>query len=89
MERDGVVNSDFPIDSEADKAVVNIVSRLRSSLPEGWIGTDLDMDSETEIYTKTDKFSASKPGSHSVITLYFIDTKKDGKVKIYLSVENK
>ena len=89
MGRDGLVNSDFPIDSEADKAVVNIVSRLRSSLPEGWIGTDLDMDSETEIYTKTDKFSASKPGSHSAITLYYIDTKKDGKVKIYLSVENK
>lgn len=79
----------FPDRSEADKAVVDIVNRLRSSLPEGWIGTDLDMDSETEIYTKTDKFSASKPGSHSVITLYFIDTKKDGKVKIYLSVENK
>jgi len=47
------------------------------------------VDSETEVYTKTDKFSASKPGSHSAITLYYIDTKKDGKVKIYLSVENK
>ena len=79
----------FPDRSEADKAVVDIVNRLRSSLPEGWIGTDLDVDSETEVYTKTDKFSASKPGSHSAITLYFIDTKKDGKVKIYLSVENK
>lgn len=79
----------FPDRSEADKAVVDIVNRLRSSLPEGWIGTDLDVDSETEVYTKTDKFSASKPGSHSAITLYFIDTKKDGKVKIYLSVENR
>jgi hypothetical protein len=79
----------FPDRSEADKAVVDIVKRLRSSLPEGWIGTDLDVDSETEVYTKTDKFSASKPGSNSAITLYFIDTKKDGKVKIYLSVENK
>jgi hypothetical protein len=79
----------FPDRSEADKAVVGIVNRLRNSLPEGWIGTDLDVDSETEVYTKTDKFSASKPGSHSAITLYFIDTKKDGKVKIYLSVENR
>ena len=75
--------------SEADTAVVDIVKRLRNSLPEGWIGTDLDVDSETEIYTKTDKFSASKPGSNSAITVYFIDTKKDGRVKIHLSVVNK
>ena len=75
--------------SEADTAVVDIVKRLRNSLPEGWIGTDLDVDSETEIYTKTDKFSASKPGSNSAITVYFIDTKKDGRVKIHLSVDNK
>ena len=75
--------------SEADTAVVDIVKRLRNSLPEGWIGTDLDVDSETEIYTKTDKFSASKPGSNSAITVYFIDTKMDGRVKIHLSVVNK
>ncbi|MEP6936077.1 MAG: papain-like cysteine protease family protein [Nitrospirota bacterium] len=74
--------------SEADKAVVDIVKRLRKSLPQGWIGTDLDVDSETEIYTKTDKFSTSKPGSNQAITLYFIDTKKDGRVKVYLSVEH-
>ena len=75
--------------SEADKAVVDIVKRLRNSLPQGWIGTDLDADSETELYTKTDKFSASKPGNNSAVTLYLIDTKKDGRVKIYLSVGNK
>ena len=75
--------------AEADKAVVDIVKRLRNGLPQGWIGTDLDVDSETEIYTKTDKFSASKPGSNSAITVYFIDTKKDGRVKIHLSVVNK
>ena len=75
--------------SEADKAAMDIVKRLRNSLPEEWIGTDLDADSETEIYTKTDKFSASKPGSNQALTLYLIDTKKDGRVKIYLSVDNK
>jgi len=79
----------FPDRSEADKAVVDIVNRLRSSLPEGWVGKDLDEDSETEIYTKTDKFSASKPGNSSAIHVYFIDTKKDGRVKIHLSVDNK
>jgi hypothetical protein len=79
----------FPDRSEADSALMDIVNRLRHSLPEGWIGRDLDVDSETEVYTRTDKFSASKPGSNSAITLYFIDTKKDGKVKIHLSVENK
>jgi len=75
--------------SEADKAVMDIVNRLRNSLPQGWVGRDLDEDSETEIYTKTEKFSASKPGNNSAINVYFIDTKKDGRVKIYLSVENK
>ena len=74
--------------SEADKAVVDIVKRLRNNLPQGWIGTDLDADSDTESYTKTDKFSATKPGNNSAISVYFIDTKKDGRVKIYLSVEN-
>ena len=79
----------FPDRSEAEKAVVDIVNRLRNSLPQGWVGRDLDQDSETEIYTKTDKFSASKPGNNAAINVYFIDNKKDGRVKIYLSVENK
>jgi hypothetical protein len=74
--------------SEADIAVEDIVNRLRKSMPSGWIGTDLDVDSETELYTKTDKFSASKPGNNSVIRVYLIDTKKDGRVKVYLSVDN-
>ena len=75
--------------AEADTAVVDIVKRLQNSLPQGWIGTDLDVGSETEIYTKTDKFSASKPGNNSTITVYLIDTKKDGRVNIHLSVDNK
>jgi hypothetical protein len=75
--------------SEADKSVEDIVNRLRKSLPQGWIGTDLDKDTDTESYTKTDKFSANKPGSNSTISVYLIDTKKDGRVKIYLSVDNK
>ena len=74
--------------SEADKSAEIIVNRLRNSLPHGWIGTDLDEDSDTEFYTKTDKFSASKPGNNSAIRVYLIDTKKDGQVKIYLSVDN-
>jgi hypothetical protein len=74
--------------SEADKSAEDIVNRLRNSLPPGWIGTDLDEDSDTESYTKTDKFSASKPGNNSAIRVYLIDTKKDGRVKIYLSVDN-
>jgi hypothetical protein len=74
--------------SEADKSAEIIVNRLRNSLPPGWIGTDLDEDSDTESYTKTDKFSASKPGNNSAIRVYLIDTKKDGWVKIYLSVDN-
>ncbi len=74
--------------SEADKAVKDIVNRLRNSLPQGWIVTDLDADTETETYTKTDKFSATTPGNNSAIRVYFMDIKKDGQVKIYLSVEN-
>jgi hypothetical protein len=73
---------------EADIAVEDLVNRLRKSLPLGWIGTDLDVDSDTEFYTKTDKFSANKPGNNSVIRVYLIDTKKDGRVKVYLSVDN-
>ena len=74
--------------SEADKSVADIVKRLRNSLPNGWIGMDLDEDTDTESYTKTDKFSAYKPGNNSAIRVYLIDTKKDGRVKIYLSVNN-
>ena len=74
--------------SEADQAVVDIVHRLRNSLPQGWIGKDLDKDSETESYTKTEKFSATKPGNNSAITVYFVETKRDGRVAIYLSVDN-
>jgi hypothetical protein len=73
---------------EADKSAEDIVNRLRKSLPHGWIGTDLDKDTDTESYTKTDKFSAYKPGNNSAIRVYLIDTKKDGRVKIYLSVNN-
>jgi len=75
--------------ADADKAVVDIVQRLRNSLPHGWIGRDLDEDSDTELYIKTEKFSASQPGNTSAITVYLIDIKKDGRVKVYLSVENK
>ena len=74
--------------SEADKSVEDIVNRLRNSLPHGWIGKDLNEDSDTESYTKTDKFSAYKPGNDSLIRVYLTDTKKDGRVKIYLSVDN-
>jgi len=74
--------------SEADKSVEDIVKRLRNSLPNGWIGMDLDEDTDTESYTKTDKFSAYKPGNNSAIRVYLIDTKKDGRVKVYLSVDN-
>jgi hypothetical protein len=73
---------------EADIAVEDLVNRLRKSLPLGWIGTDLDVDSDTELYTKTEKFSANKPGNNSVIRVYLIDTKMDGRVKVYLSVDN-
>ncbi len=34
--------------SEADRSVEDIVNRLRNSLPHGWIGTDLDEDSDTD-----------------------------------------
>src|SRR5262245_12833803 len=72
--------------SEADRAVEDIVKRLRNSVPDGWIGTDLDVDSDAELYSRTDKFSASKPGAKSAIKVYFIDVKKSGRVTMYLSV---
>lgn len=76
----------FPDRSEADIAVKDIVKRLRHSMPEGWIGTDLDVDSDAELYTRTDKFSASKPEVNSAIRVYFIDVKKSRRVTMYLSV---
>jgi hypothetical protein len=74
--------------SEADHAVTEVIGRLRASLLDGWIGTDLDMDSDAELYTRTDRFSARNAGTTSTITVYMIDTKKDGRVKVYLSVDN-
>jgi len=75
--------------SEADKAVEDIVKRLRSSLPDGWTGTDLDQDTDAELYTRTDKFSASKPGANAAIRVYLIDVKKSGRVTMYLSIDKK
>ena len=75
--------------SEADKLVEDMLERLRSSLPPGWTGTDLNEDSDAELYTRTDKFSTFNPGSHSTLSLYLIDSKKDRRVKMYLSVSNK
>ena len=74
---------------EADEAVKDIVKRVRNSLPDGWTGTDLAVESDTELYTKTDKFMANKPGTNSAIRVYFIDVKKSGRVTMYLSVNNK
>jgi Papain-like cysteine protease AvrRpt2 len=74
--------------AEAEKAAEDIVKRLRKSLPDGWVGTDLNVDSDAELYTKTDKFSARKPGTNSSISLYFIDVKKSGRVTMYLSVQS-
>jgi hypothetical protein len=74
--------------SEADEAVKDIVKRLRNSLPEGWTATDLDQDSDTELYTKTDKFMANKPGANQVISVHFIDVKKSGRVTMYLTVNH-
>jgi hypothetical protein len=75
--------------SDADKAVEDIVKRLRNSLPDGWTGTDLDLDTDAELYTKTDKFSASKPGANAAIRVYLIDVKKSGRVTMHLSVDKK
>lgn len=74
---------------EAEKAAEDIIKRLRNSLPGGWTGTDLDQDTDAELYTKTDKFSASKPGANAAIRVYFIDVKKSGRVTMYLSVDKK
>jgi len=74
--------------AEAEKSAEDIVKRLRNSLPNGWTGTNLDEDSDTELYVKTDKFFASNPGANSSIRLYFIDVKKNGRVTMYLSVQS-
>jgi hypothetical protein len=74
--------------AEAEKSAEDIVKRLRSSLPNGWTGTNLDEDSDTELYVKTDKFFASNPGTNQAIRLYFIDVKKNGRVTMYLSVQS-
>jgi Papain-like cysteine protease AvrRpt2 len=74
--------------SEADEAVKDIVKRLRNSLPNDWTGTDLDQDSDAELYTKTDKFMANKPGADSAIRVYFIDVKKSGRVTMHLIVNH-
>ena len=74
--------------SEADTAVEDIVKRLRASLPDGWAGTGLDQDSDTELYTRTDKFIANKPGANSTIRVYYIDVKKSGRVTMFLSVQS-
>ena len=74
--------------SEADEAVKDIVKRLRNSLPNDWTGTDLDQDSDAELYTKTDKFMANKPGADSAIRVYFIDVKKSGRITMYLTVNH-
>jgi hypothetical protein len=74
--------------SEADEAVKDIVKRLHAGLPDGWTGTDLDRDSDSELYSKTDKFIASKPGTSQAISLYFVDVKKSGRVTMYLSVQS-
>jgi hypothetical protein len=74
--------------AEAEQSAADIVTRLHNSLPNGWTGTNLDEDSDTELYTKTDKFFASNSGTNSSIRLYFIDVKKSGRVTMYLSVQS-
>jgi hypothetical protein len=73
---------------EAEKAAEDFVKRLLKGLPEGWTGTELNVDSDSEFYTRTDKFSARRPGTNSALSLYFIDVKKNGRVTLYLSVSN-
>lgn len=74
--------------AEAEQSAEDIVKRLHNSLPNGWTGTNLDEDSDTELYVKTDKFFASNPGTNQAIRLYFIDVKKSGRVTMYLSVQS-
>ena len=74
--------------SDADVAVEDILKRLRNNLPNGWVGTELDADTDAGLYTKTDRFSANKPGNPSAVRVYLFDTKKDGRVKVFLSIDN-
>jgi hypothetical protein len=74
--------------AEAEQSAEDIVKRLHNSLPNGWTGTNLAEDSDTELYVKTDKFFASNPGTNQAIRLYFIDVKKSGRVTMYLSVQS-
>jgi hypothetical protein len=74
--------------AEAEKSAEDIVKRLHNSLPNGWTRTNLDEDSDTELYVKTDKFFASNPSTNSSIRLYFIDVKKNGRVTMYLSAQS-
>lgn len=73
---------------DAEKAIGEIVGRVRQSLPEGWTGTDLDKDTDAELYVTTDKFAAKKPGADALVRVYLTDIKKNGRITIYLSVEN-
>ena len=72
---------------DAEKALPDIVNRVRQSLPESWTGTDLDMDSDSELYLTTDKLTAKKPGADAAVRVYLTDIKKNGRITIYISVE--
>jgi hypothetical protein len=73
---------------DAEKALPDIVGRVRQSLPEGWTGMDLDQDTDSELYVTTDRFAAKKLGADAAVRVYLTDIKKNGRITIYLSVEN-
>lgn len=73
---------------DADNAVGDIVNRVRQSLPDGWVGTTLDEDKESDVEVTTEKFSARGAESQSRLRVYATNMKKTGRVTIYLSVEN-
>jgi Papain-like cysteine protease AvrRpt2 len=75
--------------SVADELVKDMLARLHSSVPQGWIQTVGHEVSEAEEYVRIDTFSASKPDSNTILSLYVIESKKDRRVKMYLTVENK
>lgn len=75
--------------SVVDELVQDMLERLRDSLPQGWVGEKRNENSSTAQYTRTEKFTAAKPGSHTMLSLYVIERKKDRQVKMYLTVENK
>lgn len=72
---------------DAEQALPELMKRLHKSLPEGWTGTDLDVDTDSELSVTTDKFAARKPGAEAAVRLYLTDIKKNGRITIYLSVE--